>query len=409
MAYGVFKRGAYGTHNSKQETSFTVLPARVLSVILDSKTYPTTYKQNGEYASLGGITFEFLAAPKTSKVEGGTMFALPLFPNINHYPIEGELVTIVLGGGLDINQNTLSKTFYYLPPTGTWNSTHINALPNEIYSPPYSPESTQKSYLDSQAGSPNILPVNYKSTFAFKYGIKERPDIRPLTPIAGDVSFEGRWGQSIRLGSTNRSGLDNTWSSVGEEGDPLIIIRNNQFKSTLDPWIPLSEDINTDGGSIYLTSTQKIPVNTVNFKVQSFNTNNPPVEPKEYTKDQIILDSGRLVFVSREDSILLTSANSVHISAARFNVDSSSTTIQSSKVELGSSDPKLLQPVLRGGEVQDLLDNIILLLNKLTLACSVAANGAGPIQSLVDFAVQNQELLTKLKTNTIKSKDVFTV
>ena len=158
-----------------------------------------------------------------------------------------------------------------------------------------------------------------------------------------------------------------------------------------------------------MTSTQKIPVNTVNFKVNSFNNLNPPVEPREYTKDQIIIDSGRLVFVGREDSILLTSANSVHISAARFNIDSNSTTIQSNKIELGSSDPKLLQPVLRGSEVQDLLDNLILLINKLTVACSTAANGAGPVQSLVTFALENQELLSKLKTNTIKSKDVFTV
>jgi hypothetical protein len=116
-----------------------------------------------------------------------------------------------------------------------------------------------------------------------------------------------------------------------------------------------------------------------------------------------------LVFASREDSILLTSANSVHISAARFNIDSNSTTIQSNKVELGSSDPAILQPVLRGQEVQDLLDNIILLLGKLTIACSTASSGTIPVQSLVTFALENQELLAKLKTNTIKSKDVFTV
>ena len=409
MAYGVFKRGAYGTQNHKQDSNFTVLPARVLSVILDSKTYPTAYKQNGEYASLGGITFEFLSTPKLSKVEGGTLFALPLLPNINHYPIEGELVTIVLGGGLENNQNTLSRTFYYLPPTNTWASTHINALPNEIYTPPYSPTSTQKSYLDSEAGSPNILPDTYQSTLPFKYGIKERSDIRPLLPQPGDVSFEGRWGQSIRLGSTNRSALTNTWSTSGTEGDPIIIIRNNQHKSTVEPWIPLSEDINTDGGSVYISSTQKIPVTTLSYKVESFNSNNPPVEPKEYNKDQIILNSGRLLFVSKEDSILLTSIKDVHVSAARFNIDSNSTTIQSGKIELGSSDPTILQPVLKGQEVQDLLDNVISLLTKLTVACSTAANGAGPIESLVTFALENQALLAKLKTTTIKSKDVFTV
>jgi hypothetical protein len=68
-----------------------------------------------------------------------------------------------------------------------------------------------------------------------------------------------------------------------------------------------------------------------------------------------------------------------------------------------------LQPVLRGQEVQDLLDNVIELLTKLTTACLTASNGAGPVESLVTFALENQALLAKLKTSTIKSKDVFTV
>lgn len=408
MAYGVFK-GYKGRAQNPLNADIGLFPARVKAIILDNTTYKDLYDNYGKESSIGGITFEKIPYASTDTNTQGTLFALPLFPNFNHYPIEEELVTILSTGGISSNDSSLATTFYYLPPINTWTSTHINALPNEITGTPDTSIAQQKNYQEVEAGSTSKITPVFSNTLTFKYGIKERKDIRPLLPQPGDVSFEGRWGQSIRLGSTNRSGLNNTWSSVGAEGDPLIIIRNNQFKSTLDPWIPLSEDINVDGGSIYLTSTQKIPVTTINFKVNSFNSYNPPVEPKEYTKDQIILDSGRLVFVSREDSILLTSANSVHISAARFNVDSNSTTIQSSKIELGSSDPKLLQPVLRGGEVQDLLDNIILLLNKLTIACASAANGAGTIPSLVDFALQNQELLTKLKTNTIKSKDVFTV
>ena len=408
MAFGISKIIKGRTQNPLN-ADIGLFPARVKAVILDSSTYKDLYENYGEEASLGGITFEKLAYASTDLNSQGTFFALPLFPNFNHYPIEEELVTIVTSGGVTSNDSTLATTYYYLPPVNSWTSTHINAIPNEVTSPPDTPAAQQKNYREVQAGSPSKTTATFSNTLSFKYGIKERKDVRPLLPQPGDVSFEGRWGQSIRLGSTNRSGLNNTWSTFGTEGDPLIIIRNNQFKSTLEPWIPLSEDINADGGSIYLTSTQKIPVNTVNFKVNSFNNLNPPVEPREYTKDQIILDSGRLVFVGREDNILLTSANSVHVSAAKFNVDSDSTTIQSNKVELGSSDPKLLQPVLRGQEVQDLLDNLILLINKLTVACSTAANGAGPVQSLVTFALENQELLSKLKTNTIKSKDVFTV
>jgi hypothetical protein len=133
-----------------------------------------------------------------------------------------------------------------------------------------------------------------------------------------------------------------------------------------------------------------------------------PTAPKEYAQDQIILNSGRLVLVSKGDSIILTSTNSVHLSAARFNVDSNTTTLQSSRIELGTSDTNLLHPVAKGDKVSELLTDILELLKKLTVACSTAGNGSGPILSLQQFAVENQSLLAKLNTSFIESKDVYT-
>jgi len=115
-----------------------------------------------------------------------------------------------------------------------------------------------------------------------------------------------------------------------------------------------------------------------------------------------------LLFIAKEDNILLTSINSIHLSAARFNVDTNSTTIQSSQIQLGSSDTSLLHPVAKGDKVVELFQDIIDLLKKLTIACSAAANGSGPILSLQNFAVENQSLLIKLNTNFIESDDVFT-
>ena len=408
MAYGVFK-GEKGKGSNVSNNSLGLFPARVKAVILDSTTYKNLYEAFGEEASIGGITFEKLEYPSSNVDSEGSSFALPLFPNFNHYPIEQELVTIIATGGLSSNKSTNRTTYYYLPPINSWTSAHINALPNEVTAPAEIPTSQQKNYKETQAGSTSKTTPVFTNTLGFKYGIKERKDIRPLLPQPGDVSFEGRWGQSIRLGSTNRSALTNTWSISGTEGDPIIIIRNNQYKSTLEPWIPLSEDINADGGSIYISSTQKIPVNTINYKTKSFNSNNPPTEPKEYIKDQVILNSGRLLFVSREDSILLTSANSVHISAARFNVDTNSTTIQSSRIELGSSDSELLHPVLKGDLTVSLLNDIINLLQDLTTACAGAAAGSIPITTLVKFASTNSLLVQKLNTAYLESEDVFTV
>ena len=405
MAYGIDK-GGKGGNTLRGNFDISLIPARVLSVVLDASTYPSTYTQNGEYASLGGITFRPLVKVNTTTEQEGTSFALPYLPNINHYPVEGELV-LILAAGTNLNTQGTDKTaYYYLPPTNSWATNHINVTANNTNQQNNSPNN--KSYREVEAGAQNKEVPDFQNTYTFKYGIKERANVRPLLPQPGDVSFEGRWSNTIRLGSTNRSALPNTWSSVGTEGDPIIIIRNNQYQSTTSPWIPLSEDINTDGGSIYFTSTQKIPVTALNFKTDSYSTN-PPIEPKEYTKDQIIIDSGRLLFVAKEESVLLTAANSVHISATKFNVDTNSTTIQSNRIELGSSNSQLLHPVLKGDSTVALLNDIITLLQKLTIACAGATAGSIPILSLQKFATANSLLVQKLNTAYLESEDVFTV
>ena len=99
----------------------------------------------------------------------------------------------------------------------------------------------------------------------------------------------------------------------------------------------------------------------------------------------------------------------MHISAARFNVDTNSTTIQSSRIELGSSDPQLLHPVLKGDLTVSLLNDIINLLQNLTTACAFASAGSIPILKLQEFASTNSLLVQKLNTTYLESEDVFTV
>lgn len=399
MAYGIDK-GGKGSNTLRGNFDIALIPARVLSVVLDANTYPSTYSQNGQYASLGGITFRPLVKTNTPTEQEGTSFALPYLPNINHYPIEGELVLILTAGTNQNTQGTDKTAYYYLPPTNTWATNHLNIAASNTNQQNNTPNN--KSYRQVEAGAQNKEVPDYQNTYTFKYGIKERANIRPLLPQPGDVSFEGRWSNTIRLGSTNRSALPNTWSSVGDEGDPIIIIRNNQYQSTTSPWIPLSEDINADGGSIYFTSTQKIPVTTINFKVDSFNSN-PPTEPKEYTKDQIILDSGRLLFVAKEESILLTAANSIHVSATTFNIDTNTTTINSKQVQLGGNSN--LQPVLKGDDTVDCLDR---LLTQLTNFMTVVAATSLPGISDSAKTIIPELTAVKIKVNTQIRSNVTT-
>jgi hypothetical protein len=64
----------------------------------------------------------------------------------------------------------------------------------------------------------------------------------------------------------------NTWSTSGENGDPITIILNSQgSRPGLGKLDNLVEDINKDGSAIYLTSTQEIIIEDLNsFPLSSF-------------------------------------------------------------------------------------------------------------------------------------------
>ena len=112
----------------------------------------------------------------------------------------------------------------------------------------------------SQKQSNNSIEILLGETF------KEKDFIKPLRPFEGDNILEGRFGNTIRLGSTSKP--LNPWSRNGENSDPIIIIRNGQFNNTNDDtFIPNVENINNDDSSIYLTSNQNIS----NFEVASKN------------------------------------------------------------------------------------------------------------------------------------------
>jgi len=142
-------------------------------------------------------------------------------------------------------------------------------------------------------------------------------------PFAGDNIIEGRFGNSFRLGRTAKTNGDivNNWSSIGDSGSPITILKNGQPEITGSnaSWVPIVENINDDPTSIYLTSTQRIPLEiaTLNLKIGESATtplNNiistSPKDPRQYSGSQVILNGDRLLFNSKADSIIMTTQKS---------------------------------------------------------------------------------------------------
>jgi hypothetical protein len=302
-----------------------------------------------------------------------------------------------------ISSNTVA---YYVNIVSLWNHPHHNAFPT---APNALPPTQQKDYIQTTGG--NVRRVTDQSTEIYlgKTFI-ERSNIHPILPFEGDILYEGRWGNSIRIGSTVKNTINN-WSSVGTNGDPIMILRNGQGIQTEEGWVPTVEDINNDDSSIYATSTQKIPLKASSTSYFSYKSN-PPQTPDQYAGKQIIINSGRLVFNSTVDHILLSSKKSVNLNAVEsVNIDAPVVTLQSGKLYLGSKNAT--EPLLLGNKTIATLNNLINNLNAFLQICSTVVSTA-PGTPIVPLNLAASQLSSQLKIiqgnlEKLKSTSNFTV
>ena len=368
--------------------------ARVIDISLNSNS--EIFNNSGGWAGVGSIKFQQLdiSVTPSSKNEESTTFAKPITGQLKNYPLVNELVLIFRGPSTKQTQITNTKNFYYINTVAIWGNQHINAYPDSYFTNTDLAPSMGKSNDEILAGSTNknttqttTIPLNGNSGGTFE----EKGNIHPVLPFAGDNIFEGRFGNSIRLGNTSKTGgLQNNWSSTGENGSPITILKNGQPSSgSSKGFEPIVEDINTDPTSIYLTSTQKIPIEVASSKQDSGEgstvpfsnlSKNPPQSPKSYNAPQVILNSGRLLFNSTTDSIMMSSQNSI-FAEARENIGIKSMggnlTLQSDKgiVSLGGISSE--QPIVRGTEFANsyatLLDAVELLIEAISKESSIPA------------------------------------
>jgi len=205
-------------------------PVRVQSIVLDH-THP---KYRGE-GSIGTVIYSELGQSIIYNDKNSPFTAKPLSFNISHYPVPQEIVYLIRGPK-DTYMSSGESEPYYIGP--------LNVLGNP-----------------STNGIPTVLDEEGKY-YEGEYFISDRlAKIRPLRPYEGDITFEGRYGQSIRFGSTvdsEKSSLNN-WSNGGKIGDPITIIRNGQHEDiNRERFELIEENINEDHSSIYLCSHQQI-------------------------------------------------------------------------------------------------------------------------------------------------------
>jgi hypothetical protein len=310
---------------------------------------------------------------------------LPLFPNIKNYPLVNEVVLILALANKEYQNNYNSLTFYYLSPINLWNSPQVNPIPSPNTNT--RPTTQNKGYLEIEAtNTPNKPSVGSNTEFKVGNYFVEKSNINPLYAYEGDFIIDGRFGNSIRFGNTvpiRVDSLPNNWSKVGNIGDPITIITNGLHNQS-PSYDSITENINSDKSSAYFTSTQQIPIEVASTNdYLSYDNLTPPTLPNQYTGEQVILNSGRLLFNSSKDHILLSSAKSINLNAIEsINFDTTGPIVmEGSEVYLGSS--AAFESAVLGDTLIDLLQGITSnLATSLNTAAAQLGNNGVPLEPL---------------------------
>ena len=341
--------------------------AEVIECFLDDEDLPFV-PETGErdYSQYGWIEARMLISNKGVQ---DTIIARPLNSDIKRYPYPNEYVIIAEYFG----------QFFY----------------------------TQKINLRNRTDT-NIVAGLSKTAGAFSLDIQkenlpiiENPTIRTLNAEEGDITFEGRFGNTIRLGSNVKEikTQDGVEENTGKQNSPNVIIRTGQGVEESVANKPVKEDVNKDSSSLWMTTDQVVP-----FERSSQRAHGNTV-PNQYDGKQIIINSDRIVFNSKVNSIHAFSKSEISMGAdVRMNLESPIVNL---------ADRMATQPALAGDITMDLIDK---LLDALVDFASGISQSMGtcisfkiPIDSIMGPSMQLAATLRSLKTrmDEPKSRTVF--
>ncbi len=255
--------GSYFKNWSSIDRSTTRLPierqeyttpffGQVMEVIYDSE----------EPELIGVVRVKIFGRDTDKKDEDITAPAFPADKNIIKYPVPGELVLLVVGISRFDEEKTLTgKRLYYTSVLASSGVVTYNANPYYLDKPKSESNTFFDPAYETRFQAKDILKNN--NSFIIDGMAKNRP---MLKPYEGDVILQGRWGASIRFGSTGY-GEGNQWSTAhqllpkssaspqsGNAITSIVVSRQSDNLATV------VEDVNKDDSSIYMSGVPNIPV-----------------------------------------------------------------------------------------------------------------------------------------------------
>jgi hypothetical protein len=356
---------------------------KVCAVVLDENTpSPALFNKAGGWSGIGSVYYLDFNAGKNVNINTVNLndckIAKPIHDNHQNYPLKGELIHLVGAPTPTSQTSNTSNQKYYTGTVNVWNDNQQNSL------------------TDDSLGN----------TF------NETSDIRKLRSFEGDRIYQGRKGNGIRFGSTVKARSNiNEWSSIGNDGDPITIMVNGYVTTDTGSLAPNIEEINKEKSSIYLTSTQKLPLEPGS---SFFNPRVNTIRPNNYISSQLILNSDRVTLNAKKDEVLLFAKTNIELTSDNIiNINAKKTAhINSPSIALGTKDngDYPTEPVLLGDKTYDLFLELFGALTNLAGSLVEASTQDGPIVAVSSGGTQLFEDIDNLlnKLDTITSEKVYT-
>lgn len=262
--------------------------------------------------------------------------ARPSNINSKQIPLVGEFVLIYKTFNQESTSTKWREAWYWITSIDVQSSINENSLPG----------------LSDGLSQQEIDQIKPGNTFLTK-------STSPLQPYEGDLLVEGRFGNSIRFGSTidlygeKNYSFDPSWKGSNKNGDPIIILSNGRTSYPNKQFVV--ENIQSDESSLYLTSKQRIPGllfgNTISPNPL---TCYQPAE-SQFSNSQFIGTADRVVLKAKTDIAVIDSPKAILLNTTgeiKLGSDAASTPMVHGDI-LISILQQIINQMLSGVQVGD--------------------------------------------------------
>jgi hypothetical protein len=277
----------------------------------------------------------------------------PLMRGTNETPVKGDPVLLTNIAGVN----------YYFGVLNTSNNANFNIDHIDTFN---------KKMSSGQSGKPTNrdklgLSKNYKMSNLVRFQKLYNDELdnptgnkKAKNDIHGDMMFEGRHGNCIRIGSRNE--------------EDLIFISNGQPPSNIVETTSVGSLFAViESGTLHqhFKWNQKVDDDNIVYEPFVISSDNESLENKrpmghevynyDYNTNQILITSDKLTFNSRSDNIFLSSFNDIHIGTGnKLTINTNKETIiEASNIYLGKQALGQTEPVVLGRTLVDILTNMI--------------------------------------------------